>query len=234
MIQATTETNFSAYVQTRDNTIDTSVELSLIKHLYKFTNDMNRSVQYAYHATETLFERYTKSDFIYDQTPDVFTGKVNLEAGFWKYEVYEVSFARLVTLSATHAPATEDFIFDPNDGLRGVVQGLVTKGKMYVTEKAGTEEVAYSQNGRSVVSITIVSGGAGYTSAPTLTITGGSPITTATATCTVSGGAIDSVTITNAGNGYTSTPVKSMSGGGFTTEGQLVASIQETNYIYTG
>ena len=142
MIQATTETNFSAYVQTRDNTIDTSVELSLIKHLYKFTNDMNRSVQYAYPATETLFERYTKSDFIYDATPDVFTGKVNLEAGFWKYEVYEVSFARLVTLSATHAPATEDFIFDPNDGLRGVVQGLVTKGKMYVTEKAGTEEVA--------------------------------------------------------------------------------------------
>ena len=214
MIQATTETNFSAYVQTRDNTIDTSVELSLIRHLYKFTNDMDRSVQYAYPATETLFERYTKSNFIYDATPDVFTGKVNL--------------------SATHAPATEDFIFDPNDGLRGIVQGLVTKGKMYVTEKAGTEEVAYSQNGRSLVSITIVSGGAGYTSAPTLTITGGSPITTATATCTVSGGAIDSVTITNAGNGYTSTPVISMSGGGFTTEGQLVASIQETNYIYSG
>ena len=234
MIQATEATNFSAYVQTRDNTIDTSVELSLIRHLYKFTNDMDRSVQYAYPATETLFERYTKSDFVHNTNPDVFTGKVNLGAGFWKYEVYEVSYARIVALDAEHAPATEDFVFDPNDGLRGVVKGLVTKGKMYVTEKAGTEEVTYSQNGRSVQTITIVSGGAGYTSAPTLTITGGSPITTATATCTVSGGAINSVTITNAGNGYTSTPTISMTGGGFTTEGQLIASIEETNYIYSG
>ena len=234
MIQATTGTNFSAYVQTRDNTIDTSIELSLIRHLYKFTNDMDRSVQYAYPTTETLFERYTKSDFTYNATPNVFAGKVNLSAGFWKYEVYEVSYARIGTVDAEHAPATEDFIFDPNDGLRGVVQGLVTKGKMYVTEKVGTEEVTYSQNGRSVVSITIVSGGAGYTSPPDIEIIGGGYITQATATCDIDAGQINEIVITNAGNGYTSTPQVQLSGGGFTTEGQLIASIQETNYIYSG
>tara|TARA_R100001460_G_scaffold34713_2_gene67315 strand:- start:1592 stop:2296 length:705 start_codon:yes stop_codon:yes gene_type:complete len=234
MIQATTQTNFTAYVQTRDNTIDTSVELSLIKHLYKFTNDMDRSVYYAYPSSETINNRFTKSDFLYNTVGDVFEGKLNLKAGFYKYEVYEVSYARVGTVDADHAPATENFIFDPNDGLRGVVQGLVTKGKMYVSEKAGTQEVTYSQNGRSVVSISIVSGGAGYTSPPTIEITGGGFITQATATCDVAGGAITEIVITNAGNGYTSTPRVELSGGGFTTEAQLVASIQETNYIYTG
>jgi len=232
MIQATTETNFSAYVQTKDNRITTSTAY-ILSHLYKFTNDMDRSVQYAYPSAEVIFDRYTKADFLYNATPDVFTGKVNLEAGFWKYEVYEVAFLKGGGVSSTTAPATEHFKFNPV-GTNGVVKGMVTKGKMYVTENAGTEEVSYSENGRSVQTITIINGGAGYTSAPTITISGGSPITNATATCTVSGGAIDSVTITHSGNGFTSTPTIELSGGGFTTQAQLVASINETNYIYTG
>jgi len=234
MIQATTGTNFSAYVQTKDNRIQTSGNY-LIYHLYKFTNDMDRSVQYAYPATETLFERYTKSDFVYDATPDVFTGKVNLEAGFWKYEVYEVAFLKGGGVSPTTAPATAEFEFDLSACPScGIVQGLVTKGKMYVTEKAGSEEVTYSQNGRSVQTISIISGGAGYTSAPDIAIIGGSPITSATATCDIDGGVVTEVIITHAGNGYTSTPLVELTGGGFTTEAQLAASIQETNYIYTG
>ena len=231
MIQAITETNFSAYIQTKDNLIN---DVSLLRYLYKFTNDMDRSVQYAYATSETINNRYTKSDFDYNATPNEFVGRVNLEAGYWKYEVYEVTWAAQGLIDATHAPATEDFIFNPNDGRRGIVQGLVTKGKMYVTEKAGTEQVSYSQNGRSVQTITIISGGVGYTTPPTITITGGNPITTATATCTIAAGAITSVTITNSGNGYTSTPTVDLTGGGSTEEAQLVASIQETNYIYSG
>ena len=106
---------------------------------------------------------------------------------------------------------------------------------MYVSERPGTEQVTYSQNGNQVVTITIVSGGTGYAAPPTITITGGgSPITTATATCTVNAGAVNTVTITNAGNGYTSNPTVTLTGGGFTKQAQLVATIEETNYIYYG
>ena len=61
--------------------------------------------------------------------------------------------------------------------------------------------------------ISIDNGGTGYSSAPTITISGGGG-SNATATATVSGGAITAISITNAGTGYTSNPTVSISGGG--------------------
>lgn len=232
MIQATASQNFSAYIQTKDNRIQTSGNYTLA-HLFKFTNDMDKSVQYAYPATETIFERYTKSDFTYNATPDVFTGKINLNAGYWKYEVYEVAFLKGGSINSNTAPATESFVFNPL-GQNGAVQGIVTKGKMYVSEKEGSQEVRYSESAKSVQTITIINGGAGYTSAPTIEITGGGFITEATAVCDIDGGQVVEVVITHAGNGYTSNPTVELSGGGFTTQAQLSASLEETNYIYTG
>jgi len=63
---------------------------------------------------------------------------------------------------------------------------------------------------------TITAGGTGYTSAPTVAIT---PIlssegTGATATATVSGGAVTAITLTNAGSGYADGATVSFSGGG--------------------
>tara|TARA_R110002020_G_scaffold30421_3_gene95911 strand:+ start:884 stop:1495 length:612 start_codon:yes stop_codon:yes gene_type:complete len=203
---------------------------------------MNKGVQYAYGATETIYNRYTDFSFLHNTTPDVYTGKIDLSlAGYWKYEVYEVVWKQLtevpttVTIDAEHAPATETDVVLPRLGVNiGEVMGLVTKGKMYVAEKSGIEEVTYSQNGKGVQSITIIEAGAGYTSAPTIVISGGgNPITTATATCTISGGAINTVTITDPGNGYTSKPTVTITGTA-TTLGRLVASIEKTNYIYAG
>lgn len=57
----------------------------------------------------------------------------------------------------------------------------------------------------AVSSITITGVGSGYTSAPTVTITGGGG-TGATATATVSGGSITGFTVTSGGTGYTSAP----------------------------
>ena len=48
MIQAITGTNFGVWVQTEDNRINTSVAKSKIRHLFKFTNDMDKSIVYAY------------------------------------------------------------------------------------------------------------------------------------------------------------------------------------------
>ena len=60
MIQAITETSLIFTVQTEDNRIDTSVDSSMIRHLVKFTNDMDKSVQYAYPTTYVMYNRYTK------------------------------------------------------------------------------------------------------------------------------------------------------------------------------
>jgi len=65
----------------------------------------------------------------------------------------------------------------------------------------------------SVSAIKIVSGGSGYTSAPTVSITGGGG-SGATATATLSGGSVVSIVINTAGNDYTSVPTVNFTGGG--------------------
>jgi len=71
--------------------------------------------------------------------------------------------------------------------------------------------------GQSVTSIPVSGGGSGYTSAPTVVITNDSDDTTgagATATATISAGAVTGVTVTNSGSGYTDEPTISFTGGG--------------------
>ncbi len=146
MIQATTETGFDIYVQTEDNRIDTSVASTQIRHLLKFTNDLDKSVYYAYGEVEIIKERFTEIRIKYNINPDVYTGKLKLfPAGYYKYEVFEVSWIGTVTISSGNAPATEDDVLTPVADDKGVVQGLVTKGKMNVSEKDGTQQVQYTQ-----------------------------------------------------------------------------------------
>jgi len=146
MIQAITETSLDIYIQTEDNRIDTSVASTLIRHLMKFTNDMDGSVQYAYGGSEIIKDRYTNLRFTYSTTPNMYAGETKfLPAGYWKYEAYEVSWATEVIVGSGNAPATENDVLTPAAGNKGVVQGLVTKGKMYVAEKDGTQQVQYTQ-----------------------------------------------------------------------------------------
>nr|WP_276574978.1 phage tail tube protein [Pseudomonas tohonis] len=63
--------------------------------------------------------------------------------------------------------------------------------------------------------MSVSAGGTGYTSAPTVTLSGGGG-TGATATATVSGGSVTGVTITAPGTGYTSAPNVAFTGGGGT------------------
>ena len=146
MIQAITETEIKIYVQTEDNRIDTSVASTQIRHLVKFTNDLDKSIYYAYGNTEIIKERYTNINISYGTTPNIYTGVVKLfPAGYYKYEIYEVSWIGTVIVSLGNAPATEDDVLTPAANDKGVVQGLVTKGKMYLAEKDGTQQVQYTQ-----------------------------------------------------------------------------------------
>ena len=233
MIHGVTKSTFNAYIQTKDNRINNSTDISVWKHLWKLTNDMSGEVHYVY-PTETIYDRYTVALFTYNATPNMYVGQVNLElAGFWKYQVFEVTWITAGESSSALMPPTEEFLFDPAEDELGVVEGEVTKGKMYLDSKRGTGEVTYTQNAKSVQSLTLVSGGTGYTSPPTITINTGT-ISQATATCTLSGVSVNSVTLTNGGSGYTENPTVHVSGGGTpSAEAVITADINETNYIYT-
>ena len=146
MIQAKTETDLTFYLQTEDNRINTSVNSDKIRHLLKFTNDLSGAVQYAYSTSHLITERYTRFQLSYNATPDVYTGDVDFKpSGYYQYEVYEVSWTGAVAISSGNAPVNENDVL-PVAPTHGVVQGLVTKGKMYVADKTGTAQVQYTQH----------------------------------------------------------------------------------------
>ena len=146
MIQSVRETAFNAWLSLEDSRINNSVALIQVRHLFKFINDMDKAVFYAYPVAETAFPRYTKCAFNYNIVPNIYTGDTTLiPAGYFKYEVYEVSWTGTVTLSAGNAPATEDDVL-PVLPRHGVVQGLVAIGKLYLAEKAGSEQVQYLEH----------------------------------------------------------------------------------------
>lgn len=66
-----------------------------------------------------------------------------------------------------------------------------------------------------VSSITVNAGGSGYTSAPSVSFSGGGG-SGATAAATVAGGAVTGITVTAGGSGYTSAPAVTLTGGGGT------------------
>jgi hyaluronate lyase len=80
-------------------------------------------------------------------------------------------------------------------------------------EKNTFYQAIQSVDYQSVASVTVNSGGSGYTSAPTVSFSGGGG-GGATAIATISGGRITSVTMTSGGSGYTSAPTVIFSGGG--------------------
>ena len=235
MIQAIRETNFDAYIETRAQKIGNQL-IGYTRYLVKFINDLDGAVFYAYPLLANVHNRYTQMPFIYAVNPNRYTGKIKLRpAGYYKYEVYEVSWIGTVALGKATAPATETDVLPVADE-NGVVEGLVAIGKLYLSEKDGSEEVQYIQNAKRVQTLTIAYGGTAYATAPTVTIaapgtTGGKQ---ATATCTILLESVNTVTITYAGSGYTTNPVVTLTGGGFTNAATITASIEETNYIYYG
>ena len=235
MIQAIRQTNFDALISTKENRI-AATSSGQIRHLVKFTNDLNGAVFYAYPALSNIYDRYTSMPFLYNLVPNRYTGNINLKpAGYYKYEVYEVSWIGPVSVSSGFAPSTETDVL-PVANKNGVIEGLVDIGKLYLAEMDKLEEVQYTQNAKRVQTLTIAFGGIGYAVAPTITIAapGGASGQTATATCTVLAGVINTVTITYAGSGYTTIPIVTLTGGGFATAGTITATIDETNYIYYG
>ena len=147
MIQGFTESPITTDICTEDNRIDTSVASTQIRFLVKFINDLDGSIAYAYpQLTNGIKPRFTTMAFGYNINPNIYNGTTKLfPAGHWKYEVYEVSWIGTVVVGSGTAPATETEVL-PVVNTNGVVQGIVTKGILNLTEKAGTEQVRYTEH----------------------------------------------------------------------------------------
>tara|TARA_B100000424_G_C22879988_1_gene468407 strand:+ start:696 stop:1178 length:483 start_codon:yes stop_codon:yes gene_type:complete len=135
------------YFSTEDKRIDTSVPSSQLRFLAKFTNDLSGSVKYAYGQNQTINDRFTKLEFTHHLTEEIASGRVNFKPyGFWKYELYEVSYNDTVpTLSEVNSPLSETDTANNTSGTHGTIKGLVEQGKLLVSETSGNEQVRYTQ-----------------------------------------------------------------------------------------
>ena len=117
-------------------------------------------------------------------------------------------------------------------GGSGVFAGIMVNPKAFAQQNVSTDlsngdtiangvPAEFMQEGEAyvalsnpvqVLTINVTAGGSGYTSAPTVAITGGGG-SGATATATLTGDAVTSVTITAGGSGFTSVPTVTFTGG---------------------
>lgn len=106
-----------------------------------------------------------------------------------------------------------------SNGIAGIVQtaGGSTAANLTLSGGGGTGATATLSMGVTNASFTINGGTTVYSSAPTVTITGGT--ISATATAVLTGGVVTGITLTNIGSGFTTAPTISFSGGTITTAG---------------
>ena len=146
MIHAQYGTNVTSYLSLLESKIHTAVAEAKLRWLFKFTNDMTKTVKYCYGKKDTVNDRYVKNDFLHNTSENVFSHQINFKPyGYWSYEVYEVSWVGTVSLSADNAPSEETEVLEAHND-NGVVRGLVHEGKLYVTETAGTEQIKYTEH----------------------------------------------------------------------------------------
>ena len=148
MIHATYGSTATFYTTTEEKRIDTAVPKAQIRYLFKFTNDLSGSVVYGYGQSQAVNDRYTSVQILHNTTENVYEGKVNFKPnGYWTYEIYEVSWqGSSVVLGLGTAPINENDVLSPVANTKGVVQGRVELGKLYVSETAGSEEVQYTEH----------------------------------------------------------------------------------------
>jgi fibronectin-binding autotransporter adhesin len=95
-------------------------------------------------------------------------------------------------------------------GMKLGAAGVVPDTSVVTLGGAGS---LFDLRGGYETTVAVTNGGTGYTTAPTVTFSGGGG-SGATATATVSGGVVTAITITNPGGGYTSAPTIAFGGPG--------------------
>jgi hypothetical protein len=154
MLQATykgDDLKYNFYISTEDRRYDnTTTNTAQTQFLFKFTNNMDKRVVYAYAQSVQIFDRYTICAFLHNTTENVFEGKVNFQPnGYYNYEVYELTSETIQALSCSTAPITEDgtigqYTITNGDGV--VTSTVKLTGKNDVYDLALTEADAGASN----------------------------------------------------------------------------------------
>tara|TARA_R110000824_G_scaffold136028_1_gene299535 strand:- start:1901 stop:2374 length:474 start_codon:yes stop_codon:yes gene_type:complete len=149
MIHGTYGSTVTSYLSVLESKINTSVVDSKLRWLFKFTNDMTKTIKYSYGNIVSTNDRFIKQTFSHNATENIFTGAINFKPyGYWSYEVYEVSWIGTVAVNDTNAPNSETEVLSVANG-NGVVQGKVHEGKLYITETSGSEQIKYTEHTES-------------------------------------------------------------------------------------
>jgi hypothetical protein len=157
------------------NTSDSGAEDLYSATFYVMTDEYNIYKCISNNGGSTSTEKPTGTDTSIITTADAYK---------WKY-MYSISAADALKFLSTDFIPVKKILSNP-----GASDPYYTQYQVQQNAIAGTIE-----------NIKVTAGGSGYTSAPTVSITGDG--TGATATASVSGGAVDGITITNEGSGYT-------------------------------
>lgn len=172
----------------------------------------------AYLTDRSVFDCYAGYSYVKDRV-SVFDGRSNELISPDEYFVRGIKLALKSSSSAVEkAPgdgSTTTAAGDPNSFLAKVYnQQNVTAAEVigepfplggnYPGAKAAATATAV-KSGSTIGSITVTAPGFGYTSTPTVTISGGAG-TGATAVASIANGQVTAITVTAAGSGYTGTP----------------------------
>jgi len=149
MIHGTYGGIVTSYLSLLESKINTAVADANLRYLFKFTNDMTKTVKYCYGKKYDTNDRYVKNTFSHNTTENLFLSKIDFKPyGYWSYEVYEVSWIGTVGLTDDTAPETETEVLSVDDN-NGVVQGKVHEGKLYISETSGSEQIQYTEHTES-------------------------------------------------------------------------------------
>jgi len=139
----------TSYLSLLESKINTSVADANLRWLFKFTNDMTKTVKYVYGTVVSTNERHINQTFAHNTSENIFNSLINFKPyGYWSYEVYEVSWKGTVGVNDTNAPNSETEVLSVHND-NGIVQGKVHEGKLYVTETAGSEQIQYTEHTES-------------------------------------------------------------------------------------
>ena len=150
---------------------------------------------------------------------------VDLSGGGFDSTANTTAFSSVGWLSTVTTPNYSVAVVDPTDGR---YQRDNDPNNPMVS---GTTITLNGNWSRVVNSITVTNGGSGYTSAPTVTISG----TGAKATATIANGSVTGITIDDGGYNFSSAPTVTISGGGGTSAtatATISTGIYKVGYVY--
>jgi hypothetical protein len=132
---------------------------------------------------------------------------------------YIRDFGSGTVIDANDVPASTSNSTTVDGSNRLIINDVFLGRKIVVTatgsvDKLETQSMALCDHNQGVGYVTVTAGGAGYTSAPGVTFTGGGGAGAAAEALISSAGAVVGIRMTNHGTGYTSAPAVGFTGGG--------------------